>query len=86
MPDYQGIGIGTLFSEKIAENYVKKGFVFIATTSSPQLIKSRIKSEKWILTRLGRRKDGASLNHLTQALNKLSSKNRITASFRFKKL
>lgn len=54
LPDYQGIGLGSFFSDYIAEHYKKQGKMFYSTTSNPALIKYRQKSKKWIIKRIGK--------------------------------
>lgn len=51
MPDYQGIGIGAVFSGEIAANYRALGRRVIATLSHPALIRARLNSPEWICTR-----------------------------------
>ena len=50
-PDYQGIGLGTLFLEQIA-NLQKKDFAI--TTSNPALLHSLAKNKNWSLRFKGR--------------------------------
>lgn len=75
-PDYQGIGIGNMLSNNVAEIFKKQGKGFISTTSSPVLIGSRIKDSKWKTTRFGRTKP-----HM--GIKSQGSSNRITVSFKY---
>jgi ABC-type phosphate/phosphonate transport system ATPase subunit/GNAT superfamily N-acetyltransferase len=81
-PDYQGIGLGSILSNNVAEILKKEGKSFISTTSSPVLIQSRIKDKKWKTTRFGRLPphNGKSYNNGKQYNG---SSNRITASFKY---
>ncbi len=76
-PDYQGVGIGTAFSDFVAEHYKQKGKSFISTTTNPSMIHSRANNPKWRTTHIGR----FSTN--TGVLRKSVSKNRLTVSFEF---
>jgi len=51
LPDFQGLGIGNRMIESVAELiYKKQGTRFCATTSSPALVKYRLKhKDKWLL-------------------------------------
>lgn len=81
-PDYQGIGLGSLISNNVAEILKSEGKSFISTTSSPALIASRIKDSKWKTTRFGRPQPhkGKSYNG---GKKYEGSSNRITASFKY---
>lgn len=82
LPDYQGIGLGSLLSENVAEIIKKMGKGFISTSSNPALINARRKSEKWIITRLGRTSTGSGKIQNKNKKNSTSS-NRITVSFKY---
>lgn len=88
LPDYQGIGIGTKFIEAVGEIVNKQGYELNLTTTTPSMIYSLIKSERWTLARYGREKDGFSsvAKHYgtMQHLKKTASINRITYSFWYK--
>lgn len=82
LPDYQGVGIGTAFTDAVAQLFINNGKRFISTTSNPAMIFSRKKSAKWKCTDYGRK----TLNSKThEYYNKRQniSKNRITASFEY---
>ena len=53
LPDYQGIGIGGLFLDSIANYYKSQGYSFIIMTSAKNLIMKLYKDNKWELKRLG---------------------------------
>ena len=80
-PDYQGIGIGSILHNYIAEYYALQHYSYILTTSSPQLIKSLQKSRKWIATRIGR--VAGSHTGLNKGNGGNSSRNRITTSWKY---
>jgi GNAT superfamily N-acetyltransferase len=92
LPNYQGIGIGTVFQDNIVQRYMDK-FNVNCTTTTPALVNSLKRSLKWSLVRFSRVK-----NTLTKNLVKYygqekirkdkglgSSDNRITYSFNYKK-
>ena len=87
LPDYQGIGIGTTFINRIAEMYKVNGFEFNLTTTTPSLIHALCKNKKWFLARYGRANGtnwqaygDLDKKHLASA----TSKKRITYSFNYK--
>ena len=82
LPDYQGIGLGHLLSNNVAEILKSKGKGFISTSSSPAFINSRKNDKNWIITRIGRTSSGSGK---IQNKNKKgsTSSNRITVSFRY---
>lgn len=92
LPDYQGIGVGTIFHNYCAEIIKKEGFKINSTTTTPALINSMVKDKKWALVRKGRVKNtlaknmgkyyGDSKRENDKALG--TSENRITFSFNFK--
>ena len=47
LPEFQGMGIGTAFSDAIAEMYVSKGFRYFSKTAHPSFGEHREKSELW---------------------------------------
>ena len=51
LPDYQGIGLGTKFLNKVAQMYANKGYDFCIVTSAKNLIYSLRKSDKWCMYR-----------------------------------
>lgn len=82
LPDYQGVGIGTAFTDAVAQLFINNGKRFISTTSNPAMIFSRKKSAKWKCTDYGR-KILNSKTHEYYNKRQNSSSNRITASFEF---
>ena len=54
LPDYQGIGIGRCFVNAISEQYKQDGFNVNLTTTTPALIHSMIRDDRWLLKRKGR--------------------------------
>lgn len=59
LPDYQGIGLGTKFLNKIAEIY--NDFDFTIITSAKNLINALNKDENWYFKRYGRKKFNKSM-------------------------
>ena len=80
LPDYQGLGIGNRLLNYIAENFIKKGFVFRITTTTPALINSFGKNEHWRLDRVGRI---GGVNREVTSLNKTISSARYTTSWEY---
>ena len=83
LPDFQGIGLGTVFIEEIALLYAKEGWEFNLTTTTPALIYSLNKSINWKLIRKGRIKSTFKNLGDNKSLEKTNSKNRITYSFMY---
>ena len=85
-PDFQGIGIGTAFTNAVAQMYADEGKTFISTTSNPAMIFARSHSDKWRTTRIGRASLGSETGKIQNKHKKGStSTNRITVSFEYKK-
>lgn len=90
LPDYQGVGIGTLFQNNIAKRYIDNGFNVNCTTTTPALVGSMRRDKQWGLVRFGRSKSGYKTMKTVKktklkALTDSTSENRITYSFNFKK-
>lgn len=84
LPDYQGIGIGHLLSNNIAEILKQNNKGFISTSSNPAFINSRKNDKKWIITRIGRTGSGSGSGKIQNKHKKGStSLNRITVSFKY---
>lgn len=77
-PDYQGIGIGTLFLNSVAEIYKDKNYRVTSSLSSPSLINSMSKSKNWKMTRKPSR-----VSNSKGVLKNATSSDRITASFEY---
>lgn len=78
-PDFQGVGIGTVFSDAIAELFTQEGKTYISTTSNPAMIHSRANNPKWKTTRIGRVSGGMR----TAKFKNSFSTNRLTVSFEY---
>ncbi len=82
LPDYQGIGLGHLLSNNIAELLKQNNKGFISTSSNPAFINSRKNDKNWIITRIGRTSRGSG--KIQNKHKKCStSSNRITVSFKY---
>lgn len=88
LPDYQGIGIGSLLTDSVAQMYLDEGKNFVTTTSNPAFIHARCKSPKWIATcKSGRKSKGSVTGKIQNKYKEGSSSNdRITVSFKYKGL
>lgn len=79
LPDYQGLGLGKIFLNKIGELI---NYDFAITTSQPALINSLKNDLNWICTRNTR--NTRNTGSLANALNKTLSNRRITTTFVYK--
>ncbi len=79
LPDYQGLGIGHIFSSEIAQDFIDKGYRFIITSSTKSLYTQRSKDKKWKVTRKGRVSGGAK----TAVLRSTISNNKLTYSYEY---
>ncbi len=79
-PDYQGVGIGTRFTNEIARYERKKGYSMTLTTSNIMMIEGLKKNKDWVLTRKGRASKHAKYN---KTQDRESSSDRITTSWRY---
>lgn len=79
LPDFQGVGIGTAFSDAIAQMLQDEQKTYICTTSNPAMIHSRANNPKWRTTRIGRVSGGVR----TAKLKGSFSTNRLTVSFEY---
>lgn len=82
-PDYQGIGLGHLLSNNIAELLKKDGKGFISTSSNPAFINARKNDKKWIITRIGRTNSPGAGEIQNKSKKGSTSSNRITVSFKY---
>ena len=63
LPEFQGMGIGTAFSDAIAEMYVSRGMRYFSKTAHPSFGEHREKSELWRPTSTNRQsRKGSYLN------------------------
>jgi ABC-type lipoprotein export system ATPase subunit len=63
LPEFQGMGIGTAFSDAIAEMYVSKGMRYFSKTAHPSFGEHREKSDLWRPTSTNRQsRKGSYLN------------------------
>ena len=76
LPDFQGIGIGSILTDSVAQILMDEGKSYVTTTSNPKLIHARAKNPKWQTYRFGR-----IVNKGITA--KTGAGSRITASFRY---
>lgn len=80
MPDYQGVGIGNSMLNKIAQHYKDNNYRFTIVTTTPALIYSFQKNDRWHLYRQGRvQKQGKS-----SAMKGQRSTSRLTTAWEFK--
>lgn len=84
LPDFQGVGIGTAFTDYVAALLKKEGKKFTSVTSNPAMIATRKKSKKWKCVSIGRKTTGSNSGKIHNKNKKgASSAARITASFEF---
>jgi len=60
LPEFQGMGIGTAFSDAIAELYVSRGFRYFSKTAHPSFGEHREKSSLWRATSTNKKSRKAS--------------------------
>ena len=77
LPDYQGLGLGSILLEKVAQYYNK--YRFCITTSAPSLIFSLKKNKNWRLFFKGRMLKQTGL----VKMQKTGSSNRLTTSWEY---
>lgn len=80
LPDFQGIGLGNMLSEHVAELMLSEGKRFISTTSHPAMIGHRMRSEKWRLRKAPKRN---SKPGRTSKESRSAAWNRLTCSFEY---
>jgi GNAT superfamily N-acetyltransferase len=78
LPDYQGIGIGNVLSEFVAQSFLDEGKRYSSVTSHPAMIAHRSRSPKWIMTRKPSRVPANGKNGKLK-----SSASRVTVSFEY---
>jgi len=83
LPDYQGLGIGSILNDMIAEYYKQKNEYFGVTTSLNGFSRSLIKNNKWKLIRMGKGTKNSKAFNSKFNLNATSSSNRNTYSFKY---
>lgn len=84
LPDFQGVGIGTAFTNYIGDMMLSEGKQYIATTSNPAMIFSRVHDKRWITTRIGRTAQGqGKIHNKNKGERNSASSNRITVSFQY---
>lgn len=82
LPDYQGLGLGVLFLNKVAEMYK---YPFSITTSQPALIHALAKNSKWLcINNTKNTRDKKQMGRLGAKLNKTISSKRIISTFAYK--
>ena len=81
LPDYQGLGIGHVFSTEIAEMWRQQGYRFVITSSTKSLYKQRAADPRWIVTRKGRVSGGT--DSVNVGLQKTFTTNKLTYSYEY---
>lgn len=79
-PDYQGIGLGKKLLNIVSSYWSEKKFDVFLVTSAKNLIIGLKRDKNWACTRYG--KMGINTGNVPE-LNKTSSKNRRTATFKY---
>jgi energy-coupling factor transporter ATP-binding protein EcfA2 len=75
LPDYQGIGIGNVLSATIAAMWTALGYQATSTTTHPAMIRARLRSPLWQLTRAPSLASGGDVMR--------HASNRLTAGFAY---
>ena len=82
LPDYQGIGVGKLLLNFIADLYTSQTKMpFYILTSNPQIIRGDMKN--WKITRFGLASKGRNNSRINDELRSSLSRKRITVSMRY---
>ena len=82
LPDYQGIGVGKLILNFIAELYTSQTKMpFYILTSNPQIIRGDMKN--WKVARVGHASKGKGNNRINNEIRDSLSRNRITVSMQY---
>ncbi len=76
LPDYQGIGIGNALSDFVASLWLGLGYRAISTTTHPAMIRARLRSPNWRMTR----KPSFAVAHQGRLRHATT---RLTAGFRY---
>lgn len=81
LPDFQGVGVGNAMSEFVASLFAATGKPFVSTTSNPAMIRHRVRSPLWKMTR----RPGLASPHrgAGTGMGETGSADRITASFEY---
>ncbi len=79
-PDYQGIGLGSVFRKVVAQIYKSDAYRVTTAISSPALINSMINDQSWVMTRKPSRVSNTSSSGV---MSGSTSSDRLTASFEF---
>lgn len=83
LPDYQGLGIGHLFSSEIAQVYLDNGFRFIITSSTKSLFSQRSADPRWYVTRKGKTANNNKNKGRHGVLAGTTSHNKLTYSYEY---
>lgn len=82
LPDYQGIGLGTMFLNIIAEYITKQGNEFCIVTSAKNMVGALYKSDKWFCTNYST--EPVNANNKISELNKTARTNCLCGRFMYK--
>lgn len=82
LPDYQGVGIGNAMSAYIGSVCKGLGFSFLSTTANPAMMKARIKSNNWKMTKPPKTNSNGGRNPIA-SLAKTYADLRYTAAFEY---
>jgi GNAT superfamily N-acetyltransferase len=84
LPEYQGLGVATLFMTYVASLYAEKGYQISITTSLKGFILSLKRNKDWKLVRYGRVSSGSGKIH-NKNVHLSTSHERLTATFYYNK-
>ena len=86
LPDYQGVGIGMVLSNFVAEYFAQRGKTYILTTSSPAMIKACSRDPHWRITRVNRVSSGSGSGLIqNKNIKGSTSSARITAGMEYRR-
>jgi hypothetical protein len=83
LPDFQGVGIGNAMSEFVASLFAATGKPYVSTTSHPAMIRHRVKSPLWRMTRKPGLAVSRQTNNSAVGMGATTALDRITAGFEY---
>jgi len=90
LPEYQGLGLSSIFQEIVGDFLLGNGYRFIGGTSHPKIVEYRKKSKKWICSRVGRISKGSTKSTYKSKIktentskNATNTSNKITTSWEY---
>jgi ABC-type lipoprotein export system ATPase subunit/GNAT superfamily N-acetyltransferase len=83
LPDYQGLGIGTMLEDKVASVMRATGKPVYNRMSHPAIIRAKAKSPSWKMTSKPKRQIPLGRTSSIKGLSSTLARNRMTAAFKY---